>query len=253
MEFSWAAWAVSVLAVLASALLAWRQRNFAKRPGLDMGFVNHGGMWGDLVLLPIANAMIVPHLQPGAWLIGALALGSALSAWVHVHWYRGERVRGSRFEVRSSEFEVRSSEFEVRSSKFEVRSTASEHVNRNIEPGTVERRSIEHRTGSSQAKPHSSEHMWPSRPHGVWWRDLSWAGRAHVVYVACELSVLIGFLLFPMPGEVVAIVWAIFTLHLPLGLLQPRWFLTGEIVGPRKQPLLLPCLAAVWLMSWVKL
>jgi len=73
------------------------------------------------------------------------------------------------------------------------------------------------------------------------------------VYVACELSVLIGFLLFPMPGEVVAIVWAIFTLHLPLGLLQPRWFLTGEIVGPRKQPLLLPCLAAVWLMSWVKL
>src|SRR6266511_1935556 len=129
MEFSWAAWAVSVLAVLASALLAWRQRNFAKRPGLDMGFVNHGGMWGDLVLLPIANAMIVPHLQPGAWLIGALALGSALSAWVHVHWYRGERVRGSRFEVRS---------------------TASAHVNRNIETETVERRRIEHRTGSSQ-------------------------------------------------------------------------------------------------------
>ncbi len=96
MEFSWAAWAVSVLAVLASALLAWRQRNFAKRPGLDMGFVNHGGMWGDLVLLPIANAMIVPHLQPGAWLIGALALGSALS----------------KFGVRSSKFGVRSSKFD---------------------------------------------------------------------------------------------------------------------------------------------
>jgi hypothetical protein len=193
-EFHWATWWVSVSAVLVSAALAWWQGNFRKRAGLDMAFANHGGMWGDLLLLPIANAVIVPHLAVGAWIAGALAVTFPLSAWVHMHWYKGASRSG-----------------------------------------------------------HSHEHMWPSRPHGSWWKDLSWAGWAHVVYVACELALLIGFLLFPMPLEVVAIVCAIFTLHVPLGLLQPRWYLTGEIATARKQPLLAPLLATLWVVGFVKL
>jgi hypothetical protein len=193
-EFHWLAWLLSVGAVVVSAALAWAEGNFKRRPGLDMGFVNHGGMWGDLLLLPLANAAIVPHLSAGAWLVGALAVTAALSLWVHVHWYRGDR------------------------------------------PGS-----------------HSLEHMWPARGHGSWWRDLSWAGWAHVVYVAGELAILVGFLLFPMPDDVVAIVCAVFTLHVPLGLLQPRWFLTGEIASPRKQPLLVPLLATLWVVGLVKI
>jgi hypothetical protein len=194
MEWSWTTWLISVVAVLCSAALAWWQDNFFKRPGLDMGFFNHGGMWGDLVLLPIANALIVPHLAAGSWIATSIAVCLGLSAWVHVHWYRGDK------------------------------------------PGA-----------------HSLEHMWPSRPHRSWWRDLSWAGWAHVFYVAGQLTVLIGFFLFPMPDEVVAIVCVIFTLHLPLGLLQPRWFLTGEIATPRKQPLLLPLLATLWIVTLLKI
>lgn len=159
-----------------------------------MGFVNHGGMWGDLVWLPIANAVIVPYLESGVWLVVAFAIGLALSVWVHIHWYRGSKPGG-----------------------------------------------------------HSSEHMWPSRPYGSWWKDLSWAGWAHVFYVAGELTVLIGFLLFPMPDDAITLVALIFTLHVPLGLLQPRWFLTGELAGPRKQPLLLPLLAALWIVAGFKL
>jgi hypothetical protein len=193
-DFSGIGWAISVLAVVISAALAWAQGCFVKHPRLDMGFVNHGGMWGDLVLLPIANAVIVPYLSFGIWIAVAFAIGLALSAWVHVHWYRGDR------------------------------------------PGS-----------------HSCEHMWPSRPHRSWWRDLSWAGWAHVFYVAGELAVLMGFLLFPMPDEAIVVVTVIFTLHVPLGLLQPRWFLTGEIAGPRKQPLLLPLLATLWIVSFVKI
>src|ERR687898_342686 len=136
MEFSATAWMLSVLAVVLSGLLAWAQGYFAKHASLDMGFVNHGGMWGDLVLLPIANAVIVPHLQFGIWAFVAFAIGLALSVRVHIHWYRGDK------------------------------------------PGA-----------------HSREHMWPSRPHGSWWKDLSWSGWAHVFYVAGELSVLMGFLL----------------------------------------------------------
>jgi hypothetical protein len=199
-EFHWTTWFLSVFAVVISAALAWLQGNFTKRPGLDMGFANHGGMWGDLVLLPIANAAIGPHLQAGVWIAAALALTSALSAWVHVHWYRGDKaILGLQWAL------------------------------------------------------HSREHMWPSRPHGSWWKDLSWAGWAHVVYVAGELAILFGFLLFPMPDEVVALVCVIFTLHVPLGLLQPRWYLTGEIASPRKQPLLVPLLATLWVVGLVKL
>ena len=55
------------------ALAAWYEGCWAQRPGLDMGFANHGGMWGDLMLLPIANAVIVPHLTMGPWIAGAAA------------------------------------------------------------------------------------------------------------------------------------------------------------------------------------
>lgn len=209
MEFSWTTWLISVAGVLISAALAWAQGNFTRHAGLDMGFVNHGGMWGDLVLLPIANAAIVPYLEPGVWIIAAVALTPALSAWVHVHWYRGDRPSCS-----------------------EMGNSASAGLGR---------------------RRHSREHMWPSRPHGSWWRDLSWAGWAHLIYVAGELTVLIGFLLFAMPDEVVAIVWVIFTLHVPLGLLQPRWFLTGEIASLRQQPLLIPLLATLWIVAFGKL
>jgi hypothetical protein len=192
-QFDWLTYALSIVAVLISAMLAAVQGNFRRRPGLDMGFVNHGGMWGDLLLLPIANAAIVPHLRVGPWLALALPITFALSCWVHVHWYRGRK-----------------------------------------------------------PDRHSHEHMWPSHARGAWWRDLSWAGWAHVVYVAGELAILIGFLVFPVPSAVIALVALIFTLHVPLGLLQPRWFLTGEIAGVRKQPLLVPLLTTLWFVCVVK-
>lgn len=220
MEFSWTTWLVSVVAVIISGALAWLEGNLTKHRGLDMGFVNHGGMWGDLVLLPVANAVIVPHVQPGAWIVAALAVSSALSAWVHVHWYRGDRtVSRPRWSVPGSRSSVASPE-----SSFP----------------------------SPRSPLHSREHMWPARRHGSWWRDLSWAGWAHLLYVVGELTILIGFLLFPMPDEAIAVVCVIFTLHVPLGLLQPRWFLTGEIATPRKQPLLAPLLATLWVVALVK-
>jgi hypothetical protein len=158
-----------------------------------MGFVNHAGMWDDLVLLSIANAVIVPHLTWGPWVAVAATLATAASLWVHKHWYRGNRAD------------------------------------------------------------HSCEHMWPSRPRGTWHGDLSWAGWLHVLYVVGELTLLAGFLLHRMPPLAVAAVIAIFTVHVPIGLLQPRWFMTGRLASLRQQPLLLPCLAALWLVAAMKL
>jgi hypothetical protein len=184
---------MSVAAVVVSGMAAWFEGSWIRRPGLDMGFFNHGGMWGDLLLLPVSNAMIVPHLAVSAWIAPALVAATIASVWVHIHWYRGRNVA------------------------------------------------------------HSPEHMWPCRPHGSCFRDLSWAGWLHVLYVIAELTLLIGFLLHPAPPVTVLIVAAIFTIHVPIGLLQPRWFVTRRIASPRQQPLLVPCLAALWVVAVLKL
>lgn len=192
-EWSWTAWAVSATAVVASGAIAWAEGSWRRRPGLAMGFANHGGMWSDLVLLSLANAVIVPLLEPGWWIVGAALLALAASIWVHVYWYHG---------------------------------------------------------GKSV---HAGEHMWPRRAHHTWWGDLSYAGWAHVLYVAGELTLLAGFLLHPMPAEVVMLVAAIFTIHVPIGLLQPRYFLTGHIATAIEQPLLAPLLLVLWAVTAVKL
>ena len=193
MEFSWIAWALSVAAVIASGTTAWYEGCLVRRPGLDMGFANHGGMWGDLIWLSIANAVIVPHLTWGWWLAGAITVATGASLWVHRYWYRGTHAA------------------------------------------------------------HSCEHMWPARPHGIWTRDLSLAGWLHVLYVIGELTLLVGFLIHPMPAAAVIVVAVIFTIHIPVGLLQPRWFLSGQVASWRQQPLLVPCLAILWLVAAAKI
>ena len=192
MAWSWATWIISVIAVAISAVAAWLEGNWTRRPGLAMGFANHGGMWDDLILLPIANAAITPHLSAGPWCAAAIAAATAASVLVHVHWYRGHHVA------------------------------------------------------------HSPEHMWPVRAHGSWYGDLSVAGWLHVFYVIGELTLLVGFLVFPMPLLTILVVGAIFTIHVPIGLLQPRWFLTGRLATLREQPLLLPCISALWLTVVLK-
>jgi hypothetical protein len=191
-EWSWLVYAISVGAVMVSGAVAWREGNWERRSGLSMGFANHGGMWGDLLLLPIANAAVVPHLTIGLWLAVALPVSAAASVLVHVHWYRGTKTT------------------------------------------------------------HAAEHMWPLRRRGSWYGDLSCAGWLHVLYVAGELTLVAGFLGHATPPLVAIIVCAIFTVHVPLGLLQPRWYLTGRIASLREQPLLLPCLSVLWLVTAVK-
>jgi hypothetical protein len=192
-------WAGSVAAVVLSGAVAWLEDSWARRPGLAMGFANHGGMWGDRWLLPIANAAIGPHLTIGAWLPVAALLAAIASVVVHIYWYRGDDA------------------------------------------------------SHGGPRPHAPEHMWPARPRGTWYGDLSWAGWLHVAYVTAELTLLAGFLVHPMPSAVVLLVCAVFTIHVPIGLLQPRWFVTRQIASPRQQPLLVPCVASLWLVAALKM
>lgn len=47
-------------------------------------------MWGDLILLPMANAAIAPYLPGGRWLVFSGLIGLATTWWLHHHWHRGE-------------------------------------------------------------------------------------------------------------------------------------------------------------------
>jgi hypothetical protein len=211
-EWSWTAWLISVAAVGLSGAIAWWEGNWTRRPGLSMGFANHGGMWSDVVLLSMANAVVVPHLTWGRWLIGALAASTLASIWVHMFWYHPPAI---------------------------TRGLSSDGA----DPALL----------ASDVANHSGDHMWPTHVHGSWWRDLSQSGWAHVVYVAGELALLVGFLLHVMPSDVVMLVAAIFTIHVPIGLLQPRWYKTGRIATVGEQPLLAPLLLALWAVTMVKL
>jgi hypothetical protein len=205
-----------------SGAIAWAEGNWTRRPGLAMGFAEHGGMWSDLVLLSMANAVIVPHLTWGPWLLGALLISAVASAWVHRHWYQPRSLT----EDAASSNHV---------------SAGSDQQN-GAQPSLMAAGSTDH-----------GDHMWPSHVHGAWWRDLSWSGWAHVLYVTGELSLVAGFLIHAMPAEVVLLVAAIFTIHVPIGLLQPRWYRTGHIATVAEQPLLAPLLLGLWAATIVKL
>jgi hypothetical protein len=88
-QFSVITWIVSVAAVLMSGFAAWIEGNWRRRDGLGIGFAEHGGMWGDLLLLPIVNAVIVPHLMVGVWMAVPLVVAALTSTWLHATWHGG--------------------------------------------------------------------------------------------------------------------------------------------------------------------
>ena len=225
MEWSWTTWAISVAAVVISGATAWAEGNWTRRRGLAMGFANHGGMWSDLVLLSMANAVIVPHLTWGPWIIGALLTSALASVWVHRHWYHPPAAAATPERSESGQ------------------TGAARRVPSNIDSPLL----------AIDSSEDAGDHMWAAHVYGSWWRDLSWSGWAHVLYVTGELTLLAGFLLHAVPGDVVLLVAAIFTIHVPIGLLQPRWFRTGHIATIAEQPLLAPLLVALWSVTVFKL
>jgi len=48
-----------MLYMFLAAYVSWREGTF-RSGSVTMGFLEHGGMWGDFILLPIVNGLIVP-------------------------------------------------------------------------------------------------------------------------------------------------------------------------------------------------
>lgn len=96
------------------------------------------------------------------------------------------------------------------------------------------------------------EHMWPARPTGRWYADLSWAGWCHVVYVAFEVALLVAYIATPVPASVVVAVTLLLTAHVPLGVLLPPWGAARRIYREDVWQTTL-AIVAVWAVAAVKL
>jgi hypothetical protein len=89
LSWSEATWIVSVAAVAVSGAVAAAEGHWRRSARVRVGFASHGGMWGDVVLLPIVNALIVPWVAGGAWLVLPLLVGAAASVALHAWWHGG--------------------------------------------------------------------------------------------------------------------------------------------------------------------
>lgn len=89
MEWSWVTWLVSLVAVGVSGAVAAVEGHWRRSPQLQLGFATHGGMWGDALVLPVANALVVPWIGPGLWLAGPLMFGVLASVVIHMWWHGG--------------------------------------------------------------------------------------------------------------------------------------------------------------------
>ena len=93
--WSGAAWTVSVAAVAVSGAVAALEGHWRRSERVQVGFAGHGGMWGDALLLPAVNGLVVPWIPAGAWLACPLGAGAVASLVLHA-WWHGGYARGIR-------------------------------------------------------------------------------------------------------------------------------------------------------------
>jgi hypothetical protein len=82
-------WLVSVTAVAVSGAVAAAEGHWRRSSRVQVGFATHGGMWGDAILLPIVNALVVPWIAAGVWVVAPLLAGAAASLALHAWWHGG--------------------------------------------------------------------------------------------------------------------------------------------------------------------
>ncbi len=91
MEFNRTAFDITVVLVVLSALISALERTFTSRL-VTMGFLYHGGMWGDLLILSVVNGYVFPHLTRNTAIVyGSSAVAIVLTLIAHWAWANGMR------------------------------------------------------------------------------------------------------------------------------------------------------------------
>jgi len=191
--------------VIIQSLFSCKDKTFSRlqnrNPAIRLSFLWHWGVSvGDLLILPIFNGIVIPHIHLSIC-SGMLLLYAALLIALFCHkgwWPKEEKALGF------------------------------------IMPD------------------------WENsgRDADLWHRDMSYAGWMHFVFMVAQLVIIGGYLLSPMPKEVVQLTGVIFMIFIPVAVIEP-----GVVEGwpLSKGKMLLTAGVAVVLWSivaaatWIKL
>ncbi len=96
-------------------------------------------------------------------------------------------------------------------------------------------------------------HMWPNHKTGKWYSDMSMSGWLHVIYMTCQLSILILYALNPMPYFVVVATGVLLTIFWPLGVIQPAYAEKGVWMDKTTAFASVITVGAIWGVSLIKI
>jgi hypothetical protein len=95
MKFSLAAFSVVVLAVVTSGAASFLDGTFTSKR-VTMGFLNHGGMWSDLIIMSVATGLAFPYLARSRIIaLSSLVIALLVTMIAHVHWAASMRHDGT--------------------------------------------------------------------------------------------------------------------------------------------------------------
>ena len=86
MKFSFPAFLTIILAVTISGMASFLEGTFTNKK-ITMGFLNHGGMWSDLIILSVVTGLVFPYLlRNQSCVFLSLIIALIITIIAHIQW-----------------------------------------------------------------------------------------------------------------------------------------------------------------------
>lgn len=86
MKFSLAAFIGTVAVVVISGVASFMEGTLTRK-NVTMGFLNHGGMWGDLIIMSVVTGFVFPYLvRSRIYALSALFIAFTVTVIAHILW-----------------------------------------------------------------------------------------------------------------------------------------------------------------------
>jgi len=205
MNFSVLVALLNFVYVFFEGIVSWQEKTFSRlqkrKPSIRLSFLWHwGASVGDMLILPIFNGMVIPHIHLPIhyWILLSFAAIN-ITLFCHKGWWPKEE---KAFGFIMADWE-----------------------NSGKDPD-------------------------------LWYRDMSSAGWMHFVFMSAQLTIIGGYLLSPMPKEIVHQTAILFTLFVPFAVIEPG-VVEGWPLSKAKKILTAKVTIALWAIvaaaTWIKL
>ncbi|MFA6382617.1 MAG: hypothetical protein WCX08_05105 [Candidatus Buchananbacteria bacterium] len=88
--------------------------------------------------------------------------------------------------------------------------------------------------------------LWPLGTRSNCWFSLSETGWLHVIFMTAQLSILVLYVINPVPATVAWSVAGLLTIFWPLGIILPCWYITGRWIDTQAIIASLVLLGGTW-------